>query len=149
MQTKIKLNSFYFQFQNLFTASSLPQCIHGDNICLKNAVNEIVSLGPNGIKELNLIPLNPLHVDFINIIQGQKQNSPVNLVLKLLDIDVYGLDKIHASKFEGFEKDPIKSKIEFHGIIPRLTISGNYKMKGQILVLPIQGNGKCNITIGE
>lgn len=93
--------------------------------------------------------MNPLHVDFINIIQGENQNSPVNMVLKLLDIDVYGLDKIHASKFQGFEKDPIKSKIELHGIIPRLTISGNYKMKGQILVLPIQGNGKCNITIGK
>lgn len=133
----------------LFTASSLPQCIHGDNICLKNAINDIVSQGKNGLKELNLIQLDPLHVDFINIIQGENENSPVNLVLKLLDIDIYGLDKIHATKVEGFEEDPSKSKIEFHGTIPILTISGNYKMKGQILVLPIQGNGKCNITIGE
>lgn len=93
--------------------------------------------------------MSPLHVNSINIVQGENRNNPVNLVIKLLDIDVYGLDKIHVNKIEGFEKDPSKSKVELHGTIPRLSITGNYKLKGQILVLPIQGNGKSNITIRE
>lgn len=50
--------------------------------------------------------------------------------------------------FRGFN-GPAGSKGEIHSIIPRLTIHGDYKMKGKILVLPIQGHGKCNFTIGK
>jgi Haemolymph juvenile hormone binding protein (JHBP) len=33
------------------------------------------------------------------------------------------------------------------GLVPRLSIIGNYKINGKVLVLPIQGDGKCNLTI--
>lgn len=121
--------------------------MQGDNICIKDAINEIVRIGQKGIPSLNLISLDPLHVDFINIIQGQGGNSPVNIVLNFMNIDLFGLDQINVSKVSGFDADPTTSKFEMHAVIPRITIAGNYKMNGNMLVLPIEGNGKCNITI--
>lgn len=92
-------NCVFKFFLNLYQkASNIPQCIHGDNICIKNAINEIVGLAQNGIPELNLIPLDPLHVDFINIIQGENENSPVNLALKLINIDVLGMGQLKTNK---------------------------------------------------
>lgn len=61
-------------------------------------MNEIVKLGQNGIPEINLIPLDPLHIDFINIIQGQQENSAVNLAIKLINIDVVGMSDLHADE---------------------------------------------------
>lgn len=49
----------------------------------------------------------------------------------------------------GFEKDPKSTKFEVWGDIPRLTITGQYTVKGSILILPIVGNGNVNITFGK
>jgi Haemolymph juvenile hormone binding protein (JHBP) len=35
------------------------------------------------------------------------------------------------------------------GVVPRLSIIGNYRVNGKVLVLPIQGEGKCNLTIDD
>lgn len=98
-----KFREFLIYTKNIFftnhkssTASNLPKCAQGDNECIKNAVNVIVHQAQKGIPDINLIPLNPFHVDFINIVQGKDQKSPVNLVVKLTDIDVFGLDTINT-----------------------------------------------------
>lgn len=36
-------------------------------------------------------------------------------------------------------------EMRFRG--PQLVLEGPYAMKGQILVLPVQGQGKCNFTL--
>lgn len=41
--------------------------------------------------------------------------------------------------YRGFEKE-FPGKIDFIGSLPRITLVGNYKINGQMLVLPIQGN---------
>lgn len=51
--------------------------------------------------------------------------------------------------FRGSDENPIAIKREIHVTIPKLEIIGDYKMKGKMLVLPIQGSGKCNFTIGK
>lgn len=49
----------------------------------------------------------------------------------------------------GIGKDPQSTKLEFWGDIPRLTITGKYTAKGNVLILPIVGNGNTNITLGK
>lgn len=51
--------------------------------------------------------------------------------------------------FRGFQKDPRGSKIEVEGFLPKITLIGDYKIQGKVLILPIQGNGKSNLTLGK
>lgn len=49
----------------------------------------------------------------------------------------------------GFEKDPKRSKFEIHARLPRIELDAKYKADGKVLILPITGNGKSNLTLGE
>ena len=81
----------------------------------------------------------------MSIIQGAE--SPINIVLDFKDVSLGGLSKATAYKASGFRKnDVLKLDIRFKS--PVLTLSGPYKINGRVLVLPIQGNGLSNITLG-
>lgn len=49
----------------------------------------------------------------------------------------------------GFEKDIATSKYEIMAHIDRISLVGNYKARGNILLLPIFGNGPANLTFGK
>lgn len=51
--------------------------------------------------------------------------------------------------FSGFEKDPRTSKYELEAKIKRVVMAGKYKVNGKVLVLPIQGKGRSNLTLGN
>lgn len=48
----------------------------------------------------------------------------------------------------GFQKDLSKSKFEIYAHIERISLVGQYKARGNILLLPIFGNGAANLTFG-
>ena len=50
------------------------------------------------------------------------------------------------SQLKGFDKD-IKGPHSLHTIADEISIIGLYTISGKILILPIRGNGACNITI--
>lgn len=52
-------------------------------------------------------------------------------------------------RFSGFGKDPKRSKFEFYGRIQRLTILADYKLNGKVIILPVQGEGPANMTMGK
>lgn len=123
--------------------------------------------GHNGI---NLIPVDPLHIPSISIKQGAE--SPVNIELKFTDVDLIGLSNCRFQKlkqvdrtnrslkivgklewkinifwnYSGFQANPAgKYYLNVKG--PVLYLVGPYKISGRVLVLPIQGEGKSNITL--
>lgn len=49
----------------------------------------------------------------------------------------------------GFEKDLANSKFEIYAKIDRISLVGHYKARGNILLLPVFGNGGANLTLGE
>lgn len=49
----------------------------------------------------------------------------------------------------GFNLDPLKSTYEIHVRIPNVRLSGNYKISGKVLVLPIQGEGKSELNFED
>lgn len=63
----------------------------------------------------------------------------INLIVRLIKFKI----------FSGYGKDPKKTKFEFYGRIPRLTILGNYKLNGRVIILPVQGDGPANMTFGK
>lgn len=43
----------------------------------------------------------------------------------------------------------MKGKLKLEADIPKVILLGHYKINGQILVLPIQGEGNSNLTLGK
>lgn len=50
--------------------------------------------------------------------------------------------------FSGFEKDPSTSKFEIYAKVDRLALLGTYKIRGNVIILPVVGNGASNMTFG-
>lgn len=55
--------------------------------------------------------------------------------------------------FSGFDADVLTSKYEIYAKLPLVTLQGDYKINGRVLILPIQGDGKSllsfeNVDIG-
>lgn len=91
-----------------------------------------------------MVPLDPFLVDYATT-NHTSGNANFNLRSSLTNTDFIGLGKSNVkrlkTKFDGSFALKSESKIEV------LQLIGNYTMNGQILVLPIQGAGRCNITM--
>lgn len=48
--------------------------------------------------------------------------------------------------FSGFTADPHTSKYEVYATVPKISITGRYKINGRVLVLPIQGEGRSDLV---
>lgn len=88
--------------------------------------------------------LDPFLVDYAatNHTSG---NANFNLRSSLTNTDFIGLKKSNVTRLKIKFDENFALKTESK--IPVLRLIGDYTMNGQILVLPIQGAGKCNITM--
>lgn len=100
-----------------------------------------------GFPRLGLPALDPLKIDKIDLDQDEK--SPVNIKLNFKNIKLSGLSKAKVFKLSGLNRNPQGDKIEIRLKAPKLEIAGPYKANGKVLLLPIQGDGICNMTLGR
>ncbi|XP_063696583.1 protein takeout-like [Culicoides brevitarsis] len=125
--------------------SELPRCRAGDTQCLPGVITRVLQLVKDGNPDMNLGPIEPLHINKLDIEQGGK--SPIQVTLNFRDMDLHGISNGVVTRVNGFEADPRTSKFEIEAKVPRLTLAGKYKINGKVLVLPIQGRGLSNLTI--
>ncbi len=78
------------------SAAELPQCHAGDTKCLPEIITRIISEHPNGHPGLSIPPLEPLHINSIDIIQGA--DSPINIDLHFKNLDLNGISKAVITK---------------------------------------------------
>ena len=78
----------------------------------------------------------------------QGGDSPINIVLDFNNIIISGMSKAVAYKATGFSKNVAGDKVVLRMKAPSLSVHGPYKINGKVLILPIQGDGKSNLTIG-
>lgn len=114
--------------------------------CVKNTINLYAITLRDGRRDIGLVPFDPLAIDEVNLEQGN--TSPVNVNLKFRNLKCFGLGTADIKKVVGFERDPSKSKFEFTAHIDHISLVGQYKVRGNILLLPIIGNGAVNLTFG-
>ncbi|XP_075235688.1 protein takeout-like [Lycorma delicatula] len=96
-----------------------------------------------GDTKLGIPSLDPMDITELKVDQGNKQ---IGLSLTLKNIKLYGLKN---AKFVKSNTD-LKKRIAIYEIFhKRIELLGNYVVDGKILVLPIKGEGKCNITITD
>lgn len=108
-------------------------------------MTDVVSRVAKGHPGLNLPAIDPLHVKAINIAQGA--SSPVSIQLDLMNQDIIGMQNIKVQTVRGFEKIPDGQVFSVNATLKQIKLIGDYKINGRVLVLPITGTGKSNLTL--
>lgn len=88
---EFNIYEYWFILNFLFSAADIPQCHAGDTICLPKVITQIVQRHPKGHSGLAIPPMEPLHINRIEISQGN--DSPIAINLNLTDLDLKGLSK--------------------------------------------------------
>ncbi|XP_045450186.1 uncharacterized protein LOC123658936 [Melitaea cinxia] len=103
--------------------------------CLRDAFNSYVPQLATGVPEYGVPPCEPLHIPTISIKQSA---GPITVTSSYTDVSVRGPSKMQVKKVE---VDSKKHKVVASLYIPELRMKGNYNLKGQLFMLPIEGDG--------
>lgn len=139
---------FCLLFIGLVSSNELPEsfqkCQRDENFdkCLVEAVNKALPLLKNGNEEFGIPPLEPLEVKSLVVDAG---TPPINLKQTLKDVKI--TDLISTSRVTKYRTDLDKYLIICDSKTDRMQILSDYTMSGRILLLPITGSGKANITL--
>lgn len=97
-----------------------------------------------GNAEFNLPKLEPFRVKYV---ETETVGGTSNFYLKstLKDVDIHGLTSGKLSRTATKFNKSYGLRVE--GFVDKIQIIGDYTMNGKILVLPINGEGKCNVTM--
>ncbi|CAD0201614.1 unnamed protein product [Chrysodeixis includens] len=120
------------------SAPFIKPCKAGDNACIMTSAQAALPVLAPGIPELGIKSVDPMHLDVIKGDQG-------GLALTFKDTTVTGMKGCHV---DGIKHDIKKSK-QVVTIRCSVDLNGQYKLDGQLLVLPIKGEGKYNIKIRD
>lgn len=105
--------------------------------CLRKSITSLRPYLSSGIKELDIPALNPLVIPEIKISHSA---GAINLESAYKDIVIFGATRFRLRKVQvDLEQNKFRCKLWF----PGLTMEANYDLKGKIMVMPIQGAGKC------
>lgn len=111
--------------------------------CLRDAVHAAVKdLAVKGAKDFGVFPIEPLVIKQLDIDQG---SGPVSIELHFNDLQISGLPKAKLGLVNA-EVD------KFHFTVPvtfpeGVSLKGHYKIDGKVLVLPIKGDGQCDLKL--
>ncbi|CAH0553004.1 unnamed protein product [Brassicogethes aeneus] len=92
-----------------------------------------------GDRKLKIPSLLPLRIPIVELNTGE------SFMLKIKNIKLYGLDKLKPIKFQTNFKKKTGMTLSH---VEKVVILGNYDMKGKISVLPVEGQGPLNLTLG-
>ncbi|XP_034485823.1 protein takeout [Drosophila innubila] len=145
------LISSLYCISSLVHATDLPagitKCSITDEKCLKNSMNYVLkNHAKTGIKQLGLVPLDPLHVKKFSL--GKNPKSPVSIDLTFSNADLLGLGEAQVKKVSPFTRD-LSQDIEFDMVSPKIALKGPYSIEGKVLILPIHGSGKAEIILEQ
>lgn len=114
------------------------------NECLKDAVADALPKVAKGVPSLGVPPIDPLEITSLIIGEG---SGPINVNLEFKNIKLEGFS---SGEFQAVKMDVKKYILD---IIMKfnspIRIHGPYKVDGRVLVLPITGNGNCNLTLAD
>ncbi|XP_034232277.1 circadian clock-controlled protein-like [Thrips palmi] len=103
--------------------------------CLYHILNSMRSYLPDGIPEWNIPVLEPLAIKGISLNQGGG-NTRIRATFK--DLKVSGLSNYTITYVKS---NPEKYKFSIGLQFPKLRVTGEYNIFGNLLLIPIKGNG--------
>nr|ATU82899.1 secreted Juvenile haemolymph binding protein-like protein [Pristhesancus plagipennis] len=138
-----------FLFIGLTCSAKLPSnwkiCKRSDKNmidCLRLAVVDAVKSMKDGLQSLGVLPLDPMHFDSLSIGQG---SGPVSINLDFKNMDINGISTLTKLENAKVDWDDYTLQADASFAAP-LTLQGDYSINGKVLVLPIVGKGKFNLT---
>ncbi|CAH2047406.1 unnamed protein product, partial [Iphiclides podalirius] len=114
----------------------IHKCKSDDSKCAKESAQAAIPIFAAGLPEFGVRTLDPVTFPRIDA------SSP-NLKLILTDVTIKGLKNCIAKKVK---RDKPKSKL-FLKFQCSGVLDGQYEMKGQLLILPIEGKGPIHVTL--
>ncbi|KAJ8922053.1 hypothetical protein NQ315_008694 [Exocentrus adspersus] len=124
-------------------ASYIKPCKRDDpnlNECAKKNGLEAIPFLLKGDKEYKNPSLSPLLLPRLDVDAG------ANLKITFTDVTLRGLETVD---FRDIKINLDKKTIFVQVALKALNLQGHYEIDGRILVLPIQGNGPCNLTFED
>ncbi|XP_061378453.1 protein takeout-like [Danaus plexippus] len=136
MLTVTALLCFILASNGASVPSFLKICKRGDDACILSSAKSSLPILAKGIPELGVKSLDPMHIPLI-------VSNESGLKLKFKNSTMTGLSGCHV---DDFKFDPFTQK-QLLKITCDVTLSGNYEVQGQVLILPVEGKGKYKIDI--
>ncbi|XP_075158067.1 uncharacterized protein LOC142231337 [Haematobia irritans] len=96
--------------------------------------------GLPGLKTLG--PLDPFYIKRVAI--AEDGNGPAAINIGLTNLEMTGLKH---TVIEDASFNPAKSVTKVQVYVPKVNINADYSVKGRVLTLPLDGNGKARIVI--
>lgn len=139
-----------FNKNNIFAAkipSGLEFCHQSEsdfNKCVSVQVSEALKLFKDGYSELGIPKIEPFTIPHVEIIGESNPSGSLSQIYdNMLTYGIY-ISEVYDSKFFVSEKE---CYWDFKVLTPYVYVEADYKLNGRLLMFPINGNGKCNITI--
>ncbi|ALC45393.1 CG14661, partial [Drosophila busckii] len=120
------------------TADYIQICHRNDpelSKCLKASIHKLRPYLVNGIDEINVPAMEPLYIGDLNILEA---GAGGGLTVKAKKLNIFGASNFEITKMRA--SIPNK-RFDFELILPHLQGEGQYDINGNILALPIKGNG--------
>ncbi|XP_059483682.1 protein takeout-like [Neocloeon triangulifer] len=115
------------------------------NGCLKQAAQKAFVLLQNGVESLGIESINPLFINHVDVEQG---SGLVRVALSLSNATLTGLDNIEVlSQSTDIASGGCEMKSEAQ--VPRFSVASDYEVSGKVMLLPITGRGKSNVTMND
>ncbi|KYN18498.1 PREDICTED: protein takeout-like [Trachymyrmex cornetzi] len=112
--------------------------------CLTDAVKDAVVSMAKGLKSFKILPIEPLAVDRIKI--GSSEGS-VSLKQEYRNVKIHGLTK--NMRVYNYQIDWDNLIFRSESFNTQVDFIADYKLEGKVLLLPIRGEGKCNISMHD
>ncbi|XP_067014166.2 circadian clock-controlled protein daywake [Anabrus simplex] len=117
--------------------SYIKKCKRGDDKCYVESAQAALGHFINGEKNFKLQSLNPFLVQSLEIHQG-------GLNIKMNNVKIYFAENL---KFKNIRIDFDKMTFGYTFYSPLCQMLADYQVDGKILILPISGSGKSNISV--
>lgn len=134
----------YFTTEAAKLPSNFGRCSKSDpnfKECLKINIEDAIHKLKDGSSELGLRPFEPLEIPELIIGEGK---GPVNVAQHFKNVKLHGLTGSLVLESDVlFDRNLLTAK----SITPELRLEADYSMKGRVLLLPIVGDGPCNVTL--
>ncbi|XP_025200179.1 protein takeout-like [Melanaphis sacchari] len=116
----------------------------GVNTCIQQALQSAVPHLVKGVPSLGLIPIDPLIISHMDINQGTS-NGPLDIKLSFKDLYIHNIGSIKLTSMKSsITNYTFNLKADFD---EPLVLEGMYNIQGKIIILPIIGEGRSNLTL--
>ncbi|KAI5642353.1 hypothetical protein NE865_05715 [Phthorimaea operculella] len=103
--------------------------------CIKSSFNHLRPYLARGLPDLGVPPVEPLLIDRLVM---ENDAGPVRVTAAFSNITVIGPSNYTITKIRS---DLRKLRIDMGLVLPRIEITGNYEVSGQVLLFPVRSRG--------